>query len=99
MRIAILETENSKPINCNLAKALKRDIKERKDVIASIKQEKFDKRTTDRKFEKFSAQKLDEISFEIINLQDQIRKQCRKSKAICLRVKTQHERQQKHGGK
>ena len=74
VRIASLETEKSKPIDCNLAKALKRDIKETKDVIASIQQEKFDKRTTDKKSEKFSAKKLDEISFEIIDLQDQIRK-------------------------
>ena len=74
VRIASLETEKSKSIDCNLAKALKRDIKETKDVIASIQQEKFDKRTTDKKSEKFSAKKLDEISFEIIDLQDQIRK-------------------------
>ena len=63
MRFASLETEKSKPINCNLAKVLKYDIKETKDVIASIQQEEFDKRTPDKKNLNNSQQKIRRSQF------------------------------------
>ena len=52
-RTANLETARSKLIDCNLAKALQHDIKETKDVIASIQQEEFDKRTIEKNLKNF----------------------------------------------
>lgn len=66
--------DSSKPTDCNLSKALKRDIIETKNMIATIQEDKFDKKTKEKNSEKLSLKKLDEISFEIIDLKDLINK-------------------------
>ena len=71
-QIKALKQSFNKPTDCNLSKALQRDIIETKNIIATIQEDKFDKKTKDKKSEKLSLKKLDEISFEIIDLKDQI---------------------------
>ena len=71
-QIKALKESFNKPTNCNLSKALQHNIIKTKNIIATIQEHKFDKKTKDKKSEKLSLKKLDEISFEIIDLKDQI---------------------------
>ena len=67
-QIKTLKESFNKPHDCNLSKALKRDVIKTKNVIATIQEDKFDKKTKDKNSEKLSLKKLDEISFEIISV-------------------------------